>query len=156
MPFSALGLSPSLCTPLARKGYDRPTPVQAESIPIVLSGRDLLARAQTGTGKTAAFALPMVDRLLLRATRTVHSRKPRGLVLVPTRELALQVHKALEGKVPVGAPKMVFLPKSTVQLSGDAAEKVLRLIEHLEENDDVQHVWSNFDISEKEIEASLA
>ena len=96
MPFSALGLSPSLCTPLARKGYDRPTPVQAESIPIVLSGRDLLARAQTGTGKTAAFALPMVDRLLLRATRTVHSRKPRGLVLVPTRELALQVHKALE------------------------------------------------------------
>ncbi|HCV27250.1 MAG TPA: ATP-dependent RNA helicase RhlE, partial [Dehalococcoidia bacterium] len=53
MPFSTLGLSPVLCTPLARLGYTRPTPVQSESIPIVLEGSDLLARAQTGTGKTA-------------------------------------------------------------------------------------------------------
>ncbi len=95
MPFSALGLSPSLCTPLARLGYTTPTPVQAQAIPIVLSGRDLLARAQTGTGKTAAFGLPMVDRLFIRNPKPVQSRKPRGLVLVPTRELALQVHKAL-------------------------------------------------------------
>src|SRR5438105_2227993 len=60
----------------------------------------------------------------------------------------MQVHKALEGKLPVGAPKMVFLPKSTVQLSGDAAERVLRLIENLEENDDVQHVYANFEMDE--------
>ena len=66
MSFSTLGLSPVLWTPLARLGYAQPTPVQAASIPVVLSGRDLLARAQTGTGKTAAFGLPMIDRLLVR------------------------------------------------------------------------------------------
>ena len=95
MPFSTLGLSPSLCTPLAGLGYTRPTPVQTASIPVVLGGSDLLARAQTGTGKTAAFGLPMIDRLLVRDRRASAGRKPRGLVLVPTRELALQVHKAL-------------------------------------------------------------
>jgi ATP-dependent RNA helicase RhlE len=95
MPFSTLGLSPSLCTPLARLGYTQPTPVQTEAIPVVLDGNDLLARAQTGTGKTAAFGLPMIDRLLVRGQRPSKARKPRGLVLVPTRELALQVHTAL-------------------------------------------------------------
>jgi len=95
MPFSILGLSPALCTPLARLGYTQPTPVQSASIPVVLKGSDLLARAQTGTGKTAAFGLPMIDRLLVRGGRPAGMRKPRGLVLVPTRELALQVHKAL-------------------------------------------------------------
>jgi ATP-dependent RNA helicase RhlE len=95
MPFSTLGLSRSLCTPLAKLGYTTPTPVQAQSIPMVLTGRDLLARAQTGTGKTAAFGLPMIDRLLVRGGSHAGPRKPRGLVLVPTRELALQVHKSL-------------------------------------------------------------
>jgi ATP-dependent RNA helicase RhlE len=95
MPFVSLGLSPSLCTPLARLGYTTPTPVQTQSIPIVLTGRDLLAKAQTGTGKTAAFGLPMIDRLLVRGGVASATRKPRGLVLVPTRELALQVHKSL-------------------------------------------------------------
>ena len=95
MPFSKLGLAPALCTPLARMGYMKPTPVQTESIPIVLGGADLLARAQTGTGKTAAFGLPMIERLLLRGGRRAKARTPRGLVLVPTRELALQVHRAL-------------------------------------------------------------
>jgi len=95
MPFSALGLSPVLCSPLARLGYRTPTPVQAASIPIVLRGRDLLARAQTGTGKTAAFGLPMIDRLLVRNGRAAAPGRPRGLVLVPTRELAAQVHTAL-------------------------------------------------------------
>ena len=94
MPFVSLGLSPSLCLPLVKLGYTTPTPVQAQSIPVVLSGRDLLARAQTGTGKTAAFGLPMIDRLLVKGG-IGGTRKPRGLVLVPTRELALQVHKAL-------------------------------------------------------------
>jgi ATP-dependent RNA helicase RhlE len=98
MPFVTLGLSPSLSHPLARLGYTTPTPVQLTSIPIVLSGRDLLARAQTGTGKTAAFGLPMIDRLLVPGGSPSGVRKPRaprGLVLVPTRELALQVHRSL-------------------------------------------------------------
>jgi ATP-dependent RNA helicase RhlE len=98
MPFVTLGLSPSLSHPLAKLGYTTPTPVQLTSIPIVLSGRDVLARAQTGTGKTAAFGLPMIDRLLVRGGSPAGVRKargPRGLVLVPTRELALQVHRSL-------------------------------------------------------------
>jgi ATP-dependent RNA helicase RhlE len=94
MSFSTLGLTPSLCAPLARLGFEAPTPIQAQAIPAVLKGTDLLARAQTGTGKTAAFGLPMIDRLL--ASRAgVNRRIPRGLVLVPTRELAVQVHRAL-------------------------------------------------------------
>jgi ATP-dependent RNA helicase RhlE len=95
MPFSKLGLSPSLCAPLARLGYTQPTPIQSAAIPIVLDGGDVLARAQTGTGKTAAFGLPMIARLLVRDAR-IPARPPRGLVLVPTRELAIQVHAALE------------------------------------------------------------
>jgi ATP-dependent RNA helicase RhlE len=94
MSFSKLGLTPSLCTPLATMGYTQPTPVQSASIPIILTGADLLARAQTGTGKTAAFALPMVERLLLRQPGR-RTRDPLGLVLVPTRELAIQVQRAL-------------------------------------------------------------
>jgi ATP-dependent RNA helicase RhlE len=93
MPFSNLGLSPALTTPLARLGYGQPTPVQIQSIPLVLTGTDLMARAQTGTGKTAAFGLPMIERLLVRGRRT--GTRARGLVLVPTRELALQVQRAL-------------------------------------------------------------
>ena len=95
MPFSLSGCRPSYVIRSPRWAIATPTPVQTESIPVVLSGRDLLARAQTGTGKTAAFGLPMIDRLLLRERRPASTRKPRGLVLVPTRELALQVHKAL-------------------------------------------------------------
>ena len=102
MPFSNLGLSPVLTSPLARLGYTRPTPVQASSIPVIMNGHDLLARAQTGTGKTAAFGLPMIDRLLVRSARpATTARTPRGLVLVPTRELAAQVHASL---VEYGAP----------------------------------------------------
>ncbi|MGE0360238.1 MAG: DEAD/DEAH box helicase [Vicinamibacterales bacterium] len=92
MPFASLGLSPRVTSPLARLGYTTPTPVQAATIPPALAGRDVLARAQTGTGKTAAFGLPMIDRL---QTVVGASPRPRGLVLVPTRELALQVHDAL-------------------------------------------------------------
>src|SRR5262249_32528526 len=93
MSFSTLGLTPSLCAALARLGYQAPTPIQSDAIPMVLAGSDVLARAQTGTGKTAAFGLPMIDRLV--ASRTGGRRIPRGLVLVPTRELAAQVHRAL-------------------------------------------------------------
>jgi ATP-dependent RNA helicase RhlE len=93
MPFTALGLSPRTISPLARLGYETPTPVQAQTIPAALQGRDVLARAQTGTGKTAAFGLPMIDRL----ASVAHGQgiAPRGLVLVPTRELALQVKESL-------------------------------------------------------------
>ena len=94
MPFSKLGLPPSLCAPLARLGYTQPTPVQSAAIPLALTGSDILARAQTGTGKTAAFGLPMIARLVARSGAP-RSLQPRGLVLVPTRELAVQVHKAL-------------------------------------------------------------
>jgi ATP-dependent RNA helicase RhlE len=100
MSFSNLGLTPSLCLPLARLGYEQPTPVQASAIPVVLTGADLMARAQTGTGKTAAFGLPMIERIAVRRDG-VRPRLPRGLVLVPTRELAVQVHRSL---VTYGSP----------------------------------------------------
>ncbi|PSM32261.1 DEAD/DEAH box helicase [Haliangium sp. UPWRP_2] len=103
MPFVSLGLVPSLATPLARRGYATPTPVQAAAIPVILEGRDVFARAQTGTGKTAAFGLPMIQRLFATpsASGPTVSRQPRGLVLVPTRELALQVYESL---LAYGAP----------------------------------------------------
>jgi ATP-dependent RNA helicase RhlE len=94
MSFSKLGLSPSLCLPLARLGYEQPTPIQARAIPAVLTGTDLLARAQTGTGKTAAFGLPIIERIVGKRDGR-RARLPHGLVLVPTRELAVQVHQSL-------------------------------------------------------------
>jgi ATP-dependent RNA helicase RhlE len=94
--FSQLGLSATACASLARLGYETPTPIQTQAIPLALRGVDLLARAQTGTGKTAAFGLPMIERLLARESSAV-GRLPAGLVLVPTRELAVQVHQALSG-----------------------------------------------------------
>src|SRR5215831_3668418 len=94
MSFSELWLTPSLCLPLARLGYKQPTPIQTRAIPAVLAGTDLLARAQTGTGKTAAFGLPMIERIVARRV-CGRPRLPRGLVLVPTRELAAQIHRSL-------------------------------------------------------------
>ena len=90
MSFSDLGLSPELLRAVADKGYDAPSPIQAQAIPAVLSGRDVLAGAQTGTGKTAGFVLPVLQRLL---NDTAHgtNRQPRALVLTPTRELSAQV-----------------------------------------------------------------
>jgi ATP-dependent RNA helicase RhlE len=100
MSFSDLGLAPTLCAPLAGRGYHQPTSVQSASIPLVLAGRDVVTRAQTGTGKTAAFGLPMIDRLFVRGARA-RTGRPRALVLVPTRELAAQVQRALAA---YGAP----------------------------------------------------
>jgi len=93
--FSQLGLGRMTCASLAGLGYETPTPIQTDAIPLVLKGVDLLARAQTGTGKTAAFGLPMIERLLARRSGVVAGRTPGGLVLVPTRELAVQVHQTL-------------------------------------------------------------
>ena len=86
--FAELGLSPEIQRALLEKGYRQPTPIQAQAIPTVLMGRDVLGCAQTGTGKTASFVLPMLD--ILSGSRS-RARMPRSLVLEPTRELALQV-----------------------------------------------------------------
>jgi ATP-dependent RNA helicase RhlE len=96
MSFDTLGLSPVLLRALADHGYATPTPIQSAAIPVALSGRDLLAGAQTGTGKTAAFALPLLERLFVAAAApTGGKRKPRALILTPTRELAAQVHDSV-------------------------------------------------------------
>ena len=91
MTFASLGLAPALLQALDGLGYQTPTPVQAQAIPAVLAGRDLMAAAQTGTGKTAGFALPILQRLS-EADDKVAANAIRCLVLVPTRELAEQVH----------------------------------------------------------------
>jgi ATP-dependent RNA helicase RhlE len=93
LSFHGLGLSPELLRAVADQHYTDPTPVQADSIPLVLAGRDLMAGAQTGTGKTAAFVLPMLQRL--NATRPDGRRAVRALILEPTRELALQVEESV-------------------------------------------------------------
>jgi len=89
--FKDFSLSPSLLKAVEALGYTEPTPIQERAIPVVLAGRDLMAAAQTGTGKTAAFALPLLERLLQNPVR---QRSPRALILVPTRELAAQVSDA--------------------------------------------------------------
>src|ERR1700760_4461703 len=86
-PFEALGLESALVTPLTTLGYEEPTPIQREAIPPLVAGRDLVGQAATGTGKTAAFALPVLQRL----TPGGRDTGPAALVLVPTRELAEQV-----------------------------------------------------------------
>ena len=93
--FEALGLSSALLRTLETSGYTVPTPIQAQAIPLVLAGHDVLGAAQTGTGKTAAFGLPMLQRLS-KETPPQGPRKPRALVLVPTRELAVQVADSLK------------------------------------------------------------
>jgi ATP-dependent RNA helicase RhlE len=94
MSFETLGLAPELNRALAELGYANPTPIQAEAIPLVMAGHDLMGGAQTGTGKTAAFSLPLLHRLA-KAGPQSGPRKPRALVLTPTRELAVQVHDSL-------------------------------------------------------------
>lgn len=93
MPFDKLGLRAELLKAVKSKGYTSPTPIQTRVIPAILDERDVLARAQTGTGKTDAFALPLVEML---SHRIVNRRYPRALVLTPTRELALQVGESIK------------------------------------------------------------
>src|ERR1043165_3584364 len=92
MPFEKLGLSAGVVRAVAEQGYKQPTPIQAQAIPPILAGRDVIGSAQTGTGKTAAFGLPIITKL-------GHSQVagPRALILEPTRELAAQVDAALKG-----------------------------------------------------------
>jgi superfamily II DNA/RNA helicase len=93
MPFSALGLSPQLAHAAAQLGFSAPTPVQQQTLPAVLRGADLLGQAPTGSGKTAAFALPLLQQLQL--TPPLTPRRVRALVLVPTRELAAQIGEVI-------------------------------------------------------------
>ena len=97
MSFEDLGLAPFLLRALSEQGYENPTPIQEQAIPLALAGRDLLAGAQTGTGKTAAFGLPLLQHLGTHPQAVDGPRKPRALVLAPTRELATQVHDSLRG-----------------------------------------------------------
>jgi ATP-dependent RNA helicase RhlE len=95
MSFDSLGLQAELVRAVQELGYTQPTPIQSRGIPAVLEGRDLLAAAQTGTGKTAAFALPLLQKLHEDQPNPRGSRAPRALVLVPTRELAAQVEQSI-------------------------------------------------------------
>ncbi len=110
MSFSDLGLLPELLRAVADKGYDTPSPIQLQAIPAVLAGRDVLAGAQTGTGKTAGFVLPILQRLAADAANAA-GRAPRALVLTPTRELAAQVAQSARdyGK---------YMPLRTYQVFG--------------------------------------
>ncbi|HEU4709447.1 MAG TPA: DEAD/DEAH box helicase [Methylophilaceae bacterium] len=96
--FASLKLAPELLKALEETGYLTPTPIQAQAIPLVLEGRDVMAGAQTGTGKTAAFALPALQKLLPQASSSASpARHPvRALILVPTRELAIQVEESIK------------------------------------------------------------
>lgn len=88
--FAALGIHPNVLAAISAVGYEEPSPIQAQSIPVILAGHDMIGQAQTGTGKTAAFALPILSRI------DPAKREPQALILAPTRELALQVATAFE------------------------------------------------------------
>ena len=90
MSFEKLGLSEALLKAVSKKGYTTPSPIQEKAIPRVLEGRDVLASAQTGTGKTAGFTLPILQ--LLGKNQPERKRKIRSLILTPTRELAAQIY----------------------------------------------------------------
>jgi ATP-dependent RNA helicase RhlE len=109
MTFTTLGLQPELLKAIEKKGYTSPTPIQAKSIPAILEGRDVMGGAQTGTGKTAAFTLPLLQKLI-RSSRTGR-RTPRALIMCPTRELARQI---LQSIYDYGA----FLPLTSAAIFG--------------------------------------
>ncbi|MCE3279829.1 MAG: helicase, superfamily [Bacteroidetes bacterium] len=92
MKFSEFNFEPSLQEGLDSMGFESPTPIQEQAIPIILSNKDLIAVAQTGTGKTAAFVLPILNKLAKEDTLTTNT-----LIIVPTRELALQIDQAIQG-----------------------------------------------------------
>ncbi|MDH5894752.1 DEAD/DEAH box helicase [Vibrio splendidus] len=91
MPFSKLGLSSPIVKAVAKQGYEKPTSIQEKAIPIVLSGKNLIAAAQTGTGKTASFVLPILE--MLSKGKTQRKKRIRAVILTPTRELAIQVEQ---------------------------------------------------------------
>ena len=96
MSFQKLGLSSELLKAISEQGYTTPTPVQQQAIPHILAGKDVLAGAQTGTGKTAGFTLPLLQRLMENHDPHQKPRRIRALILVPTRELAAQVLESIQ------------------------------------------------------------
>lgn len=112
LTFYGLGIAPQVLEVLAHLKFEAPTPIQYRAIPLALEGKDVIGIAQTGTGKTMAFAIPMVQRL--------NHQKGRGLVLVPTRELAVQVHESVEK---VARP---FKMRSVVLMGGDSMQRQIR------------------------------
>jgi len=136
--FTDFSLCPELQTAIRELGFTEPTPIQSRAIPMALEGRDLLAAAQTGTGKTAAFALPLLERLRSSGDG---SRRPRALVLVPTRELAAQVsdtfrvlarHLPLRGALIVGGVS----PKPQLRALAEGVDVIVatpgRVLDHLQ------------------------
>jgi ATP-dependent RNA helicase DeaD len=119
--FAPLGLNDQILADLAGMGYQQPTPIQAEAIPVVLTGKDVLGQAQTGTGKTAAFVLPMLQRLYAVQSP---ERKPVGLVLCPTRELARQVHNEFVRMAGASGARAVVI------YGGTPMDDQLRALEH--------------------------
>ena len=113
MPFSALGLSPALVQAATALGFATPTPIQEAAIPAILRGADVVGSAQTGSGKTAAFALPLLQRLQAGTAHT--PRRVRALVLVPTRELAAQVGEVVRSL----GQHLAQPPKVAVVFGGD-------------------------------------
>ncbi len=112
MSFDTLGLSAEILRAVSEKGYNSPTPIQQQAIPLILEGRDIMGGAQTGTGKTAGFTLPLLEKLMATTQPSKKRRPIRALILTPTRELAAQVHESVQtyGR---------FLPlKSTVVFGG--------------------------------------
>lgn len=101
--FDELGLSPAVLKSIKQVGYEQPSPIQSASIPVLMSGKDIIGQAQTGTGKTAAFALPMLSKLDAKDSNT------QLLVLAPTRELAIQVAEACQSYAK-NMPGMNVLP----------------------------------------------
>jgi len=96
LSFSSLGVAEPILRALIAENYTQPTPIQAQSIPLILAGRDVLGIAQTGTGKTAAFGLPLLQRLAANINIAYEPKTARALILAPTRELALQIGDSLK------------------------------------------------------------
>src|SRR5882762_10834875 len=94
MPFESLGLDPKIAKAVREAGYTEPTPIQTKAIPLVLRGHDVIGIAQTGTGKTAAFVLPILQRLSTRGSAT-NRRCMRAIVIAPTRELVVQIEESV-------------------------------------------------------------
>ena len=137
--FAALGLNPSVLAAVIAAGYEEPSPIQAQAIPLILEGHDMIGQAQTGTGKTAAFALPILSKI------DTAKREPQALILAPTRELALQVATAFEtyatqmpglgvvavyGGAPMG-PQLKAIRQGAQVLVATPG----RLVDHLSRND---------------------
>src|SRR3990167_7370398 len=122
MPFASLGLSPALVHAAEKAGFVAPTPIQAGAIPAILQGADLLGAAQTGSGKTAAFALPLLQQLQLSATGG--PRRVRALVLVPTRELAAQAGEVVRSL----AQHLPQRPKVAVVFGGVSTNPQVRAV----------------------------